>query len=253
MSKEKAIVIKFGGSASTDLDGANIEYFDDFFQEIGPLIMATMAKAAFIIGGGPRVRELQKVCNDPDEKDRIGIQATQQHAWQMGEVAKKHGLSVIPSVPTSPDEAKKIISGNAEFAIALGGLQIGQSTDAVALETAAIFKDQGLEPIIVILSNVLYIFTEDPKVNPDAQPIVSASIGSLIDRGILAKGKEHWKPGMNWAFDPVATDILGNLADPYKILFTHAKNLDDVKRFIEGKSVEEGTVVDGTEKVFTLK
>ncbi len=253
MEKEKAIIIKFGGSASTNLEGASAEYFNNFFQELGPLIMATMARAAFIVGGGPRVRELQKASDDPDEKDRIGIRATQEHAAQMGEVAKEHGFSVVPGVPTSPKEARELMSNNDEFAIALGGLQIGQSTDAVAMEAAAIFREQGYEPLIVILSNVLYIYTADPKVDPNAEPIAEASISALTERGILAKGKKHWRPGMNGAFDPVATEALSELDEPYKMLFTHAHNTADVQNFIEEEKVNEGTIVQGTEEVFELK
>jgi uridylate kinase len=244
ISAERAIVIKFGGSAATNESGANKEYLRWFFTTLGPDFTRLFTRAAFIIGGGPRVRRLQAAVDTNAEKDRVGLVALREHAAQLGEVVQEFGMSVESEVPLNPIDAHRIFATQKRFAVALGGLQIGQSTDTVAVTAAELFAQQQLDAQIVILSNVWRIYTADPKTNPDALPIHHSSVQQLINQNVLIDDPARFSPGMNVTIDPVATYNLakqGQSAPP--VFFGHAEDVASIAQFLRQETPQNGTVL----------
>lgn len=240
--KDEAIVIKFGGSMSTYEQGANSEYFNNFFQELEKDILSIFSRAAFVIGGGQRVRTLQSLVETNREKDTVGIAVLREHASQMREIIRDREIRVNSNIPTDEVDAQKIFKNNHEFSIALGGLKIGQSTDTVAVTAAELFEDMGYDPIIIFLSNIANIYTGDPRVNPEASPITQSSIRELIREGVLVDDPKEFRPGMHVTIDPVAVSKLRER--PYPILFTHGMMFESVRNFLLGKRVDNGTILD---------
>jgi uridylate kinase len=241
---EKAVVIKFGGSTTTNERGANREYLKWFFHELGPDFQKIFSKAAFIIGGGPRVRLIQANLQTQQEKDLAGIRATQEHAQQMGEVMRAAGIQTEKMIPTNPAELRKLITQQKKFAVALGGIKIGQTTDAVAVTAAELYAQQELNAKIVILSNVWSIFTSDPKQNPDALPIQQSSIPLLIEENVLAHDPAQFRSGMSVTIDPIAVHSLeqqGNKS-PH-LFFGHAEDIGSITDFLFDKTPINGTVL----------
>ncbi len=244
MSKERAIVIKFGGSAATNEDGANREYLLNFFAALGKDFTKRFAHAAFVIGGGPRVRRLQAQVETQAEKDVVGMQALREHAAQMNEVIRESGFSTEIHVPHDVKSATDLFCRQEEFAITLGGLQIGQSTDTVGVTAAELFAMRGLEAQIVILSNVWRMFTADPRVDESARPIKESNVTTLVQEGVLLDDPGKFRSGMNVTIDPVATSRLqAQKTEAPAVFFGHAEDFESIQRFLRGKKPENGTLL----------
>lgn len=241
---ERAIVIKFGGSAATNEDGANKTYLRAFFTALGPDFQKLFSRAAFVIGGGPRVRRLQSTVSTQKEKDEIGMLALQEHAAQLGEVIQEFGMSTESSVPGTPEQAKQLFAKQKKFAIALGGLQIGQSTDTVGVTAAEHFAAQNLHAQIVILSNVWRIFTADPKTDPLARPIQRSNVHQLIAENVLIDDPSRFRSGMSVTIDPVATHRLSlqNEKAP-TVFFGHAEDTKSIAELMRGQTPTNGTLL----------
>ncbi len=242
--KPRAVVVKFGGSQATTLEGANSEYLRNFLGEIAPLLLKHFAHAAFVIGGGPRVRLEQQKYQTNEEKDQAGMRLLREHAAQLSEVARSVGLSVANTVPKNEEELRRLTQQNHAFALALGGLKTGQSTDTAAVTAAEAFQDIGYEAMVVVLSNICHIFTTDPKLNADARPIRRATLQRLVDERVLANDPSKFIPGMSVALDPVAVSRLQKRERQGKSIplwFGHGDDVENTKHFLARKSVKSGT------------
>ena len=91
---EKAITLKLGGSEATSAEGANYEYLYSFIDQIANTLN-TFDKIGLIIGGGPRIRVLQKTVDTDYEKDMIAREAMWGHAETLSEVASNLGFEKI--------------------------------------------------------------------------------------------------------------------------------------------------------------
>lgn len=242
--RPRAAVIKFGGSNATTLEGANVEYLSGFLREVAPLLLSMYARAILSIGGGPRVRVEQQRYTTNEEKDTAGIRIIREHAHQLVSIARSIGLSVASSVPRNERELRELVHNHREFALVLGGLKTGQSSDAAAVTAAEVLQDEGYDAVIVMLSNIRHIFTADPKVNAGARPIQRASIDALVADGVVVNDPKLFVPGMNVALDPVAVSRLqerGRRGKPIRLWFGHGSDVANAKRFLSGKPVQGGT------------
>ncbi|HZZ98425.1 MAG TPA: hypothetical protein VFG51_00665 [Candidatus Saccharimonadia bacterium] len=242
--RKRVAIVKFGGSTSTNERGVNAEYLNAVFDEIQSILLADFAHAAFVIGGGKHVRLMQKGVESDEQKDKIGIQVLHQHAMQLVAIARKHGMSIQQRVPWTNKGAAEIFHNNRDFAIALGGLQIGQSTDTVAVTAAELFIEQGYEATICILSNVARIFTADPNLHPGAVPIRRANIHQLVREGVLLDDPAQFRSGMNVTIDPVAVSKLEQL-DPrfFKLWFGDGRDLASLRQWLSEQEPKNGTLI----------
>jgi uridylate kinase len=239
--KEKALVIKFGGSHATNLDGVNSEYIHWFFESLGSSFKKVFVQAAFVIGGGNRVRKLQKNGKSDKEKDKIGMNTLREHSSQMRSILIDNGIDVCDHIPTNYKDANSTIKNLKNYAICFGGLEVGQSTDAVAITAAELFEELGYEVSIIVLSNVDRIFTDDPNINNQAYPIKKSSVDMLVNEGVLVDEKKLWKPGMSISLDPIAVKKLSRLLAT--LFFASAKDLNNINNFIFNKELDNGTMI----------
>ena len=123
-----------------------------------------------------------------------------------------------------------ILKIEAPVAIA-AGWKPGWSTDYVATRIA---KRIGAK-MVLNLSNTDYLYTADPRTNPDATPIENISWKDF--RKMVGNA---WDPGMNVPFDPVAS----RLAQSAKLqaVLLNGTNLKNLNALIDGKPFV-GTVV----------
>jgi uridylate kinase len=198
-----------------------------------------------VIGGGPRIRELQNQVKTDYDKDMIARAALWEHAQQLGEVAAEQGWSYVPIVPRSTGEATRLMQTQREFALALSWLQAGQSTDATAILAADIWRERFRDALVVILSNVAAIYTADPKVDRQARPIRAASVDLLVAQGILQNSVEQFKPGMRATIDPVAVNHLQRMGSQApSVFFGQAQDINGVRQFLLHHQVQSGTYLD---------
>lgn len=262
-SPERVAVIKLGGSATIGPEGVSKEYVKQLISELYSSL-DQYAHVVFVIGGGKRVKDVIKNLREngaqEDEQDLAGIDILVEHAQQLQEcifdVLYELGLrEEVESAPTSVANLQEKVQNLRKRFLVVSGLQKGQSTDTNAVLAAEAFEeraDKEFQAIILFLSNVWHAWTDDPKPenNPlahEARPIRRANIQVLSEqqnaRGfpVLPRGSENYHPGSPGILDPVAVERLAR-KPRVGVYYTHADNVDDMKRFLTGQEPEEGTI-----------
>jgi len=249
--KEKAVVIKFGGSTATHEYGVNNDYFHEFFGITAAALQQRFSRFAFVIGGGKRVRRVQQTVHTNREKDQVALQILAEHAQQLSDIALSYGFQMSTSIPSSNKEAQRVFSQDRFQGIALGGLQIGQSTDTVAVTAAELFQNQGYDALLLILSNIAYIYTSDPNIQKNAKPIAQGNIRGLIQEKVLVDDPKKFVPGMNVTIDPVAVSMLKKhwLMNDIHIWFGHGMHTQAVLYALQ----HNGSSYEGTSLTCTPK
>lgn len=192
MEKE-TIIISVGGSCIVP------DQIDtSFLSSLKQLVVTAIGNGrSFVIiaGGGKTARRYMDAAQavtelTSDDIDWLGIHATRLNGHLMRTVFHDYAH---PVVITNPDEILDI-PREAPLIIA-AGYRPGASTDLRAIQIA---KRRGATKVIN-LSNVDYVYTEDPRKNPNATPIKDISWTEF--RKLIP---ETWDPGLSTPFDPVA-------------------------------------------------
>jgi uridylate kinase len=104
------------------------------------------------------------------------------------------------------------------------GWKPGWSTD---YDAAMLAKRLGAKRV-VNLSNTPFVYSEDPRQNPDAKKYETISWQEL--RTILG---DEWKPGLNTPFDPIAA----KLCDEHKleVEILSADDMENVRKALTGE------------------
>ena len=171
-----------------------------------------------VAGGGENARTYigaaRKLGAEESTCDLLGIQITRANAellrLAMGSVASSKIPTMLSDLPHCVGSGKAVV---------MGGLQPGQSTNAVAALAAEITRAE----ILVNGTDVDGVYTEDPKKNPKAKLIRSVNVDKLLG---WAMGGEVFA-GRYELLDPLAVKIMQrakmptrfvSLADPRNIL-----------------------------------
>lgn len=151
----------------------------------------------FVCGGGSPARVYQEAYREITEnsnnqdQDWLGIKATHLNAELMKAIFSSYTDTSVVIDPTAPFEWKSRI-------LVAAGWKPGFSTDTDAVFLARRFGGKK----IINLSNIKKVYTDDPKKNPNAQPIDKISWKHF--RQMVGS---EWKPGLNAPFDPIASRI----------------------------------------------
>ncbi|MBR9699624.1 UMP kinase [Candidatus Woesearchaeota archaeon] len=219
------VIISLGGSLIYP------EQLDiDFLKQFKTVIEEYVKKGhSFVIfcGGGRLARNYQKAASEmvdlnDEQKDWIGIQATKMNAVLVRSLFKDVYAKIVKDPTEKIDTDKKII--------VCSGWKPGWSTDFDAVMMAKNLKAQ----IIVNMSNIDFVYDKDPKKADDAKPITV----STWDDFKKIVGTE-WIPGLNTPFDPIATQ---KAADYGLTVIIIGKNLDNLKKILEGKEFDGTTI-----------
>ena len=153
-------------------------------------------KLILVVGGGGPARIYQNAykeiidnTSDNSQADWIGIMATRLNAQLLKAIFSDLCTQDVVYDPPSVSE----ISGRILIA---AGWKPGFSTDTDAIYLAEQFKAK----VVVNLSNIEKVYTDDPKKNPDAKPLDSISWKDF--RKMVG---DEWTPGKNCPFDPIAS------------------------------------------------
>lgn len=184
------LVISLGGSII--VPGEIDTVFLKHFREI--IVRMEQTRFLIICGGGAICRKCQNVAREiaPATKadlDWIGIQATRLNAEL---VRSMFGTMAHEKVIHNPDEpintGKRIIIG--------AGFEPGSSTDLRAVQIAERFSAAQ----VINMSNIDYVYSDDPKKNPGAGKLTRISWADF--RKLVG---DEWDPGLNMPFDPIAS------------------------------------------------
>lgn len=242
----KAAVIKTGGSKMVDSNGLNrpntIALLSGLRENLTKL-----DKLSLVIGGGQPSRLALKTGGV--DGPQLAVEATRRHAAQLGEVMLQLGMPVYGEVPTNVSELQQAIA-DTEFGVAVGGLELGQTTDAVAMSAAQILLDDGYDVSLVVLSNIPAIYNMPPEMI-NAKKISKVSLNWLLETGVLINDPRFFEHGMHVPLDPIAVQRYEGFAHKVPLYFTDASNTAGVRQFLLGEDLDSGTLItDGVEPCF---
>jgi uridylate kinase len=162
-----------------------------------------------VAGGGENARTYigaaRKLGAEESTCDLLGIQITRANAellrLAMGSIASSKIPTMLSDLPHCVGSGKAVV---------MGGLQPGQSTNAVAVLAAEITRAE----ILVNGTDVDGVYTEDPKKNPKAKLIRSVNVDKLLS---WAMGGEVFA-GRYELLDPLAIKIMQRAKIPTRFV-----------------------------------
>ena len=228
----KRILLKLSGEALANGSG---EIYDvDFVDSVASALKRCAdegTEIAVVVGAGNIWRGRQGGEMDRTLADRMGMLATVINSIYLKDALERAGTpaAVLTSVPMSPfaepytaETAVSYLEAG-KVVILGGGLGIPfLSTDtAGAVRAAEIGADA-----MLMAKNVDYIYTDDPRKNPDAKPLKNIKASEVLARNLKA-------------MDATATAFCLSVGMPVKV-FGLAK-AEDILRAVSGEHV--GTVI----------
>jgi uridylate kinase len=222
--------MSLGGSivAPAQADTAFLKEFRDLVGEF--LDKDEKQRFILVVGGGAPARVWQSACREiaPDVKDEeadwIGVMATRLNAQLVKAILGEWCAQPVITNPTQVDPFTGRI-------LVASGWKPGFSSDYDAVLLAERFQ----AGTVINLSNIAQVYSEDPKINPNAKPIDTISWEDF--RAMVG---EEWTPGKNVPFDPVASRHAAKLG--LKVICAAGRDLPNLRLILEEKPFV-GTVI----------
>ncbi|MCL1928830.1 MAG: UMP kinase [Treponema sp.] len=216
-------VISLGGSIVAP-DGVDIPFLKDFHSLISDFLNEDEKRRFVLVvgGGGPArawqnaYREISSAVKDEDA-DWIGVMATRLNAQLIKAIMGEWCNQPVITDPskTEPFTGRILVAA---------GWKPGFSSDY----DAVLLAEQFGAGMVLNLSNIKQVYTDDPRTNPDAKPLDTISWEDF-----KALVGETWTPGKNVPFDPVATRHAAKLN--LKVICAAGKDLPNLRLILEDK------------------
>ncbi len=223
-------VLSLGGSIVAP-DAPDTAFLTEFAANMRTwLSHDSSRKLILVIGGGGPARAYQQSfraiapAGSNDEADWIGIMATRLNA----QLVKAIFSDICPTEVVYDPTKVEVFTGRVMVA---AGWKPGFSTDNDAVLLAERF-DAGT---VVNLSNIAKVYTDDPRVNPEAKPI--DSIGWADFRAIVG---DEWVPGKNVPFDPVAS--MHAQKNGLRVICAAGRDIQNLLAILDGKDFVGTTI-----------
>ncbi len=227
-NERERIVVSVGGSLIVP------DQIDtDFLTRFKALILDKVQQGftfSIITGGGKTARKYRDAALavrgdlSREDLDWLGIHATRLNGHLLRTLFREHAQQRLIKDPTGPADTTNAI-------LIAAGWKPGWSTDYCAVLTA---KTLGAKRL-VNLSNIDYVYTADPKKNPDAKKIEKISWADF--RALIPK---EWDPGLSSPFDPVAAKEAEALG--LEVAVINGNKLAEFSNYLDGKPFV-GTVI----------
>ncbi len=230
MGKEKIFVISLGGSLIVP-EEVDCEFMRRFKKLIEKQI--EQGKRFIIVtGGGKLARKYIEAGSkiddmNNDDKDWLGIHATRMNAHFVRTIFRKHAYPIINK---NPYDLEGFLKAKESILVA-SGYRPGNSTDYIAV---LIGKQFGAKKV-VNLSNIDYVCDSDPRQNPEAKKIEHISWKDF--RKMIG---DHWDPGANVPFDPVASKLAEQ--EKMEVAIMNGQKLENLEKYLEGKEFQGTTI-----------
>lgn len=223
MNTIETIVMSVGGSliVPDQIDTSFLTKLKNFIDTE----TARGRRFVIIAGGGKTARRYQDAAAEvtkltSDDLDWMGIHATRLNGHLLRTIFRD---SAHRTVITNPDEILDIPKH--EKVIIAAGYRPGCSTDLRAIQIA---ERIGAKKVIN-LSNIDYVYTDDPRKNPDASKI---EIISWADFRALIPAE--WDPGLSAPFDPIAAKEADEKG--IEVAIINGERPDALANYLEGKA-----------------
>lgn len=176
-----------------------------------------------IAGGGRTARNYQEAAAavsdlNAEDLDWMGIHATRLNGHLLRTIFRDTAHRVMI---TNPDEVLDVPKH--EKVVIAAGYRPGSSTDLRAVQIA---EKLGATKVIN-LSNIDYVYTADPRTNPEATKIESINWPDF--RALIPS---DWDPGLSSPFDPIAAKVAQR--DNIEVAIINGDRLEEVVKYLEG-------------------
>lgn len=224
MSNTETIIMSVGGSLIVP-DQIDTQ----FLSQLRTFILDQTAnhgrRFIIIAGGGKTARRYQDAAGavatlTTDDLDWMGIHATRLNGHLLRTVFRD---IAHPVMITNPDDILDVTTP--EKVIIAAGYRPGSSTDLRAVQIA-----EKIHAIKVInLSNIDYVYTSDPRTNPDATII--KDISWVEFRTLIPT---EWDPGLSSPFDPIAARLAHEKS--IEVAIINGKALSELAHYLDGEA-----------------
>jgi uridylate kinase len=230
MQEPETIVMSVGGSLIVP-DAIDTQFLTRFRNLIERQIVSSGKRFIIITGGGKTARRYQEAASsvselDPEDLDWMGIHATRLNGHLIRTIFRD---IAYPEMITNPDEIIQVPADSA--LIVAAGYRPGASTDLRAVQIAI---HRGATKVIN-LSDIDYVYTADPRKNPNAKKIEDISWTDF-----LKLIPTEWNPGLSSPFDPVAARVAQQ--HNLDVVIVNGKNMEALEQCLAG-NVFAGTKI----------
>ena len=216
-------VLTLGGSIIAP-DKVDSVFLTAFFKAVKNYLDEDKERKLILVcGGGAPARIYQGALREvnpaapSDIQDMLGIKATHLNGSLVKAVFNDYCSDELVIDPTLDIPFKGQV-------LVAAGWKPGFSTDTDAVYLAKKFEGK----LIVNLSNIAKVYTDDPRKNPDAKPLDNISWEDFIKM----VGTE-WVPGKNTPFDPIASGIASK--EGMKVICADGRNIENTMAILTGK------------------
>jgi uridylate kinase len=221
-------VISLGGSLIAPDSGIDLDFLAEFKKLLEGRVK-NGERFVVVCGGGSVARNYQQVAaalapESSADLDWLGIMATRLNASLVRLAFGKLAPLPVVTDPSKPPKRKVPV-------LVASGWKPGWSTDYCA---ALLASKLGAKTIIN-LSNITYVYSADPKKDPQAQALESVSWPDF--QKIVGR---KWSPGMNLPFDPIASALGAKTGLIVKVV--NGRSLKDAAAAIAGKPFRGTTI-----------
>jgi len=219
----ETIVMSVGGSLIVP-DEIDTVFLKNLKQFIETEVATSGRRFIIIAGGGRTARRYQEAAAevaglDSEDLDWLGIHATRLNGHLLRTIFKDKAYQVMV---TNPDEVEDA-APSAQVVIA-AGYRPGSSTDLRAVQIA---NKLGAKKVIN-LSNIDYVYTDDPKTNPAAEKITNITWTDF--RKLIPS---EWDPGLSSPFDPMAAKEAQD--NQMEVASINGANLEELGKYLNGE------------------
>ncbi len=224
------ITLKVGGSVLCPTESPDMDFISGLAATLKGL--SSEHRMVVVVGGGRLARKMiederKRGESSDDILHNIGIEASRMNAKTLIEALGDAAFSGIPKDEGGVREAFK--KGKI---VVLGGFRPGQTTDAVALQSAeAVGAD-----LVIIGTDVKGVYDRDPKKHSDAAFISLISVSELKDMAETGSVS----PGAKTIIDPVAVAVIEKTG--LKCIVLDIRDMENLENAVEGRDFK-GTVI----------
>ena len=228
----KRILLKLSGEALSR--GSGDIYDAAFVNEVAAALVKLSNEGyelALVIGAGNIWRGRQGESMDRQEADRMGMLATVINSIYVKEAIVRNGKEciVMSSVPMAP-MAENYSSEAARSYLSEGKIVIlgcGLGIPFLSTDTAGAVRAAEIEADAMLMAkNVDYIYTADPRTNPDARKLEAVKASEVLAMNLKA-------------IDATATAFCLSTGMPVRVF--GLKSAEDIVKAVRGEIV--GTVI----------
>ena len=224
MQEHETVVMSVGGSLIVP-DSIDTTFLTELRNLIERQVTFSGRRFIIIAGGGKTARRYQDAAAtvtelDPEDLDWMGIHATRLNGHLLRTIFRD---IAYPEMITNPDEITDVPKDT--HLIIAAGYRPGASTDLRAVQIAI---NTGARKVIN-LSNIDYVYTEDPRRNANAEKIEDITWTEFVK--LIPT---EWSPGLSAPFDPVAARAAQK--HMLEVTIINGQNLHELEQYLEGNS-----------------